>query len=612
MSSQRAVSPATWTELLASTGLAEHGAELNRLARRAAELEARLGPPELGTRVRLALLGGASLDFLRGPFKLALAVRGIWADVHVAGFDQTLPELLDPASATAAFGPDIAVIAFPSAAVAARPERDCTPAEANGAAKLLCKRYLDACRAFHERCGAEIVIDDFAPPFFESLGHLSAKTPSSERNFLRRASTMLGDLAPPFVHLHDVRALVEEIGLAHFVDLRFWYHAKQSVSFEALPAYVASLAGVVAGILGRGRRLVALDLDNTLWGGVVGDDGVDGIEIGEGSATGEAFKALQRYLLELRARGVLLAVCSKNDPDIAMEPFRSHPEMQLHLDDFAAFEASWDPKSDALQRIARDLDLGLDSIVFLDDNPAERFQVRTALPDVAVPELPSDPSGFVTALESGRYFETPFVASEDRARADAYRGRARGSDLASDAGDLEAYLRELRMHAVVRPFQAGSMARIAQLVNKTNQFNLTTRRATRSQLEQIASDPLFVTRTIRLSDRFTDHGLISILIGRRAGTALEIETWLMSCRVLGRRVEHVMLDAAVDAARRAGATELRGTYLPTPRNGVVRELYRDLDFELVTEAPDGSSRWTLALDDHRPSTTPIELEDELR
>lgn len=602
--------PGSWAELFARVADVEHGAELNRLVRRAAQLEASLGPPTEGTPTRLALLGGASLDFLAGPLRLTLRARGVWTDFHVAGFDQTLPELFDATSATSAFRPDVAVIAFPSTAIARRPEADCSAAEASHAAEHLCRRYLDACRALHERCGTEIVLDNFAPLAFESLGHLAAKTPSAPRNFLRRASALLGDLAPSYVHLHDVRALVEEIGLARFVDLRFWYHAKQPVSFEALPAYVASLAGVVAGVLGRARKLIALDLDNTLWGGVVGDDGLDGIEIGEGSGAGEAFKALQRYLLELRERGILLAVCSKNDRETAQEAFRSHPEMQLRLEDFAAFEASWGPKSEGLKRIARALDIGLDSIVFLDDNPAERFQVRAALPEVAVPELSTDPSGFIAALERGRFFETPFVGADDRVRAEAYRSRSAAVELAAAAPDLEAYLRELHMSAVVRPFQATSMARIAQLVNKTNQFNLTTRREPRARLEQVAADPSFVTRTLRLRDRFGDHGLVSVLVARRDGVALDIETWLTSCRVLGRRVEHLMLDLVAEAARRAGASELRGTYVPTPRNGIVRGLYAELGFEPMEGAEDGSTRWRLPLEGYRPFEHAIEIDDQ--
>ncbi len=596
-----------WSEVLREVETAEHGAHLSSLARRAARVASEEGPPIGALQPRIALMGGASLDFLGEPLRVALAAAGIWPELRVAEFGQTLAELLDPNSATASFGPDLVVIAFPSADVAEWPETGCDADDARRKAKHLIARLLEACEAFRDRCGAEIVLDNFIPRPVDSLGNLAASVPSSARSFLRRLNLELSDSAPDFVHVHDVRGLVEESGITRWHDARFWFHAKQPVSFECLPIYVRSLAGVVAGILGRSRKLLVCDLDNTLWGGVIGEDGLDGIELGEGSGAGEAHKALQVYLRELRERGVLLAVCTKNDRAVAELPFREHPEMVLGLDDFVAFEASWGPKSEGIQRIAEELDLGLESIVFLDDNPAERLQVQSFLPGVRVPDLPDDVSEYVEALDRGRHFEAFHVGSEDRRRTEAYRARRSAGDLEAKTGDYDSYLRELEMTALVSPFRPTSMARTAQLVGKTNQFNLTTERLTRSQLEEIASDPLHITRTLHLKDRFGDHGIVSVLLAERVDDALDIRIWLMSCRVLKRRVEELMLDVLADAATRAGASELRGTYVPTDRNGIVCDLYAELGFERVSEE-NGTTRWRLDLSTHRPLTPPIATE----
>jgi FkbH-like protein len=450
------------------------------------------------------------------------------------------------------------------------------------------------------------VLHSFAPPATRVQGNAAARLPGDPINFVRRLNVLLGDLAPPSVQLLDVAGLVEEHGMTRWFDPRYWYLAKQPIAFAALPAYVRSLAGLARARHGRSRKCVVVDLDNTLWGGVVADDGVAGIELGEGSPTGEAFRAFQRYLRELKRRGVLLAVCSKNDEDVARLPFERHPDMLLRTDDFVAFKANWAAKSQNLAAIADELGLPTDSLVFVDDNPAERDEVRRAGLGVWVVELSDDPSQFPALIERDRLFDASVLSAEDLDRTEAYRGRARAEHRRSSATDLNAFLRSLEMHARVEPIAPESAARVEQLLNKTNQFNLTGRRVTAAEIERVMKAPGWLARTLRVWDRFADHGLISVVYGEVLGTVLEIENWVTSCRVLDRGCEALLLSELLRDARERGVKTIRGTYRPTERNARVRELFPSLGFEPIDDTG-GVTRWSLPVAAHVPRPTWITL-----
>ena len=338
---------------------------------------------------------------------------------------------------------------------------------------------------------------------------------------------------------------------------------------------------------------------------MIGDDGVDGIALGQGSAAGEAFVAIQQAALALRDRGIILAVCSKNDDDVARQPFRDHPDMVLMESDIAAFVANWGDKATNLRAIAAALNIGIDALVFLDDNPVERAQVRRELPMVAVPELPADPALYPRALLAGGWFEATAFAQEDRQRADQYRANAERAAFAGTS-DMAGYLASLDMVADFRPFDPVNRARIAQLINKSNQFNLTTRRYTEAQVAALEADPAKVTIQVRLTDRFGDNGMISVVIVD-AGT-WKIDTWLMSCRVLGRRMEEVVLDQVVRAARAGGATALTGRYIPSVKNKMVADHYPRLGFALVDGEPGGETVWRLDLAAYAAPDLPMRID----
>jgi FkbH-like protein len=321
-----------------------------------------------------------------------------------------------------------------------------------------------------------------------------------------------------------------------------------------------------------------LDLDNTLWGGVIGDDGLDGIVLGNGSAKGEAFLAVQRFALALHGRGVVLAVSSKNQDEIARLPFRSHAEMLLKESDISVFQANWQDKASNLRVIAEKLNIGTDALVLLDDNPAERALVRREMPEVAVPEVSADPTDYPRLLAWAGYFDAVSLSREDAERGRYYEQNARRAELASSATDMDGYLASLDMEMTVSPFGPQGRSRIHQLINKTNQFNLTTRRYSEHQVEAFEIDPQALTFQIRLRDSFGDNGMISVVIGVADGETLEIDTWLMSCRVLNRGVETAVLGVLAAAARARGFSALRGVYAATAKNGLVRAHYQRLGF----------------------------------
>jgi FkbH-like protein len=343
-----------------------------------------------------------------------------------------------------------------------------------------------------------------------------------------------------------------------------------------------------------------------LWGGVIGDDGMTGIVLAQGDPVGEAFLSIQRTALALRERGVVLAVSSKNDEAVARQVFREHPDMLLREEHIAVFQANWKDKASNLRAIAATLNIDVSALVFLDDNPAERQQIRLELPEVGVPELPASPEYYPAMLLAAGYFEAVQFTIEDRMRAAQYQDNAARSAALGAASDMGAYLASLDMVAHVARFDEAGRARIAQLVNKTNQFNLTTRRYSESEVAAFESDPDAFGLQVRLQDRFGDNGMISVLLCRRDGARWLIDTWLMSCRVLNRRLEEQLLNVLVASARAHGVDRLVGVYRPSAKNGMVKDHYRKLGFTLSSQSEDGDL-WTLEVGDHVARALPIAL-----
>jgi FkbH-like protein len=407
--------------------------------------------------------------------------------------------------------------------------------------------------------------------------------------------------------LFDVNGLANLVGQADWSAARYWYAAKYPFATAMIPLYADHVMRIVAAQMGRSRRVLVVDLDNTMWGGIVGDDGIEGLVLGSGTPMGETYAALQRLALTYKERGIILCVSSKNDETIALDAFRNHPEMVLKEEDIVAFRINWDDKAANIKALSDTLDLGLDSFVFLDDNPAERRRVRDALPAVAVPELPEDPSEWIEVFQAAGYFEQATFSREDQLRAGFYKANARRAAQLERIGNHDDYLRSLEMTLSISSFDAAGRKRIAQLISKSNQFNVTTRRYSETEVAAVQSNPDAVTIQARLEDIFGDNGMISAVICFRRDRRWEIDTWIMSCRVLGRGVEEAILQHLVQQARAAGIADLIGRYIPTARNGLVRDHFRKLGFDQVDARPSGETTWQLAVNNYGDKDLPLKV-----
>lgn len=443
------------------------------------------------------------------------------------------------------------------------------------------------------KTGAQIVLHNIASPVETLSGSFEGRLIGSLTWLISHLNSELDTLTADDTFILDIAGLAANLGLANWHDPTLWNIAKLSFSQRYIPIYADYVCRILAAKLGKSRRCLILDLDNTLWGGVIGDDGLEGILIGNGDPTAEAHLQVQRTALELRERGVVLAVSSKNEDATARQPFKEHPDMLLREEHIAVFQANWSDKASNIKAIAEMLSLGLESMVFLDDNPAERMQVRRELPEVAVPELPKDPALYGRTLIAAGYFEAITFSEEDRKRATFYKDDAKRAQILNQSSDLDAYLKSLDMEVSFTPFDSTSRARIVQLISKSNQFNLTTKRYNELDVKELESNDSFYTRQIRLKDTIGDNGMISVIICKKYASSWEIDTWLMSCRILGRRVELAALQDIVTNAKANGASKLIGIFSPTARNIIVKDHYKKLGF---TKIPNESEIETWELD----------------
>jgi FkbH-like protein len=545
------------------------------------------------TPFKLGLISNATTDFICPALAATAPRHGIALECIAAPFGQVAQQVLSPDSEIKRAKPDAVLVAADFRGLPLRP----TPGDA-AAAQATVTQVLDHLTAIREgikQDGEAIcILQTIARPVEPYFGSLDLVTPGTLRHLIDAvnrgiATSLIGteDI------LLDVAGLAEAVGLAEWHSPMEWNLAKVPFASTFLPLYADHVCRLIGALRGKSRRCLVLDLDNTLWSGVIGDDGLEGIVIGQGDATGEAHLTVQQAALSLRDRGIVLAVSSKNDDEIARLPFQKHPEMVLREDHIAVFQANWNDKASNIKAIAEELSLGLDAMVFLDDNPTERGLVRRLLPQVAVPELPEDPSLYARTLMASGYFEAITFSAEDRDRGDFYRDNARRVALQKQAGDVDAYLASLEMAISFRPFDEVGRARITQLINKSNQFNLTTQRYTEAEVRDIGRDPDHYTLQVGLTDIYGNNGMISVVICRRNRDDWYIDTWLMSCRVLGRRVENAILREILEEGSRRGVHRIIGTYRPTLRNKMVEDYYAKLGFSMMERKEDETVLWEL-------------------
>jgi len=594
---------------VAATSLSE--VELTRLAGLAPWMRDGESRVDELSRVRLGILGHGTLSLLGPPIVGSGFRHGLLIDVMEGAYNSAVQEAADARSRMHSAGLDFALIAADPRALgldrAATSEEE-AQAKIDAASSSL-QMIVEGLRP---SVRSAILVQTVPAPLDPLFGSFDRVQPGSPYAMVEKLNRRIIDWAHEGrVTLVDVARLAAAIGLQNWHEPGYWHSSKLAFNPRLIPVYSDVVARTIAAVIGKSKKCLVLDLDNTLWGGVIADDGLEGIELGHGSSAGEAFIAIQAMALELRSRGVILAVCSKNEEDVARSPFREHPDMLLREDHIAVFQANWIDKAANLRAIASTLNIGVDALVLLDDNPAERMLVRAALPLVGTPELPDDPALYPRALSAAGYFEAVAFSEDDRRRAEYYQADAERAGALSSSGDLREYLASLDMVCSIGRVDARSRSRVAQLINKSNQYNLTTRRYSETEVAAAENDPRRHAVQIRLVDRFGDNGIISVIIAHKSDEAWTIDTWLMSCRVLGRRVEEAALAHLAAAAALEGATRLIGRYVPSARNRMVAGHYQTLGFAHVDTASDGASEWRLELVDYAPAELPIRVEDSI-
>lgn len=534
---------------------------------------------------KLAVLGDFATQHFVTCLKGCARMSNFNLDIFEADYDQIEMQIVDPASELYGYGAEYVLIAQCAEklfqAFLQTPESDRVHFAENKADEISGRWSVLA-----SRMNTSIVQLTFVYENDRTFGSYALVEPSSFAFQLQKLNFLLSEAASKNkqVFLVDTNAVKGKFRCDEFCDNKMLYIAKMPFSLVALPAIASEVVGVINALRGKFAKCVVLDLDNTLWGGIIGDDGLEGIQIGE-YGDGPAFVAFQGWLKELRRRGILLAVCSKNNEDAAKEPFEKHADMVLALDDFVMFVANWDDKASNIKAMREALNIGFDSMVFVDDNPFERHQVKTMIPDIIVPDMPEDPADYLSHLQRLNLFETASYSSADAARTEQYQVATQRSAMLVAYDSYEEYLEALEMRAVAAPFDNFHYPRIAQLTQRSNQFNLRTVRYTEDQIEKVANSLQHITRYYTLEDKFGDYGLISVVVmDKRDGDALFISEWLMSCRVLKRTMEEFIVNDLVEVARESGAKTLIGEYIATPKNSMVADIYTRMGFNKGDDA----------------------------
>lgn len=543
---------------------------------------------------RLALLGDSATQFLAQVIKGYGYEEKINVEVFDADFAQLDQQILDPGSELYHFNPEFLVLYLSSEMLWDRFTATEPAAKAQFADQVL-SEIENRWKTIAASINAKVIQFNFVEVNDGVFGHFANRTPASFLFQIRKLNYQLMNRVREHKHVFigDIAALSNSVGYATTHDPRLYCTSSLTLSLEFLPTVAKSVMDIIKAVSGNIRKCLILDLDNTVWGGVIGDEGMENIQLGE-LGMGHAFDAFQQWARELKQRGIILAVCSKNEEETAKKVFRDHPGMTLRLDDIAVFVANWNNKVDNIKLIQKTLNIGFDAMVFVDDAPFERNLVREHLPAVTVPELPEDPALYVSFLRSLNLFETASHTEEDLERTKQYQQEIARTELLTAFTNIDEYLKSLGMVSVVKPFDDFNVPRIAQLTQRSNQFNLRTVRYTEVDVKVMSQSPQFLTLSFSLEDKFGDYGLIAVVIlKRQPDKTAFIDTWIMSCRVLKRGMEEFILNQMLKRARDAGIEMLTGEYLPTLKNAMVKDLYARMGFTA------NNGKWTLNLRQHK-------------
>jgi FkbH-like protein len=538
-----------------------------------------LTPVEKMEKTKIAIIGGHTLFPLNDFVRSYLFYNGYDVEIFTGEFDNYIQELIDPQSALHQFKPNQLIICPHLGKLELGLDKVSSFSELSLLAKSKCEELLSYTEQAPEGCSI-MILNSISHPT-RDFGGIRMQLPEDRNGFRNRFNLCLGEFAPSSYKLIDIQNLASNFGVAAAQSASFYLETKNIYSHDFLPIIAREISQSITSLKTPMKKVLVLDLDNTLWGGVIGDDGIDGIQLGGISPRGEAFVLFQIAIKRLKDRGVILALCSKNEESIATDAIQNHPQMVLRKEDFVALKINWNPKSENIKELAEDLNLGLSSIVFMDDNPAEINIVNQYCPEVETILLDMDPSRFVEELENSRFFEPRSLTAEDKVKSKQYLQENSRKELKKKITNIKDYLDTLEMIGTVETFQEQDIPRISQLINKSNQFNLTTIRRSEDEIREIMKDDSRVGLTVKLKDIFGEHGLISVLILDLVPTqkCLIIETWVMSCRVLKREVEHLIMNEIVKLARKYKLDKVKGCYTPTAKNIIVKDLYKELGFK---------------------------------
>ncbi len=564
--------------------------------------------------IRIAVLGGSTTSAIVDLLEILVLSSGFAPTFHESEYGRFYEDPVHDPQSLIDFRPDLVYIHTTCQNVPPLSPRT-NEAELADQVTMQVIRFRAIWDAIERHLACQIIQNNFELPPYAIFGNMDATGSAGQSRFLMRLNEAFAEEANrrPKLLIQDIHGIAAHVGLGNWFDWDRFFSYKIVLKPIANHAVALSLNALIRSIYGKSRKVLVLDLDNTLWGGVIGDDGVEKIQIGRETPIAEAYTAFQEYCLALRNRGILLAVCSKNSDEIARTGF-AHPSSILRLEHFACFKANWSPKHENLLAIAQELNLGIDSFVFVDDNPAERAIVEAQLPEVAVPDVGNEVSRFAAIIDAGRYFEPASLSQEDLERASLYVSNSRRAEQESQFADYGEYLDSLEMVAEIEPFKPVYLDRIAQLTNKTNQYNLTTRRYTLAEMELLSRSSSHICLYGRLIDRFGDNGLISIVVGSHQGDALHLDLWLMSCRVLKRDMEFAMLDTLAHHAVARGIRYLCGFYLPSKKNAMVADHYHRLGFtqnSAPAGSPEGATSWIYDLSGYRDKNKHIRCQIEV-
>ena len=555
----------------------------------------------------IAIMSGSTIGEIRNILEVFLLANGIRPTFYEGGYSLFYENLVFDDGSLAAFKPDIIYIHTSWRNLKNLPTQADSPEACADKLQAECARFEQAWKAA-ARFGCPVIQNNFDLPPYRVMGNLDAVDVHGRVRYVRAMNQKLADYAAatPNFYVNDLAYLQAVHGMDNFSSQTAWYAYKYACSIDCIPYLCQSVANIIKSLLGKNKKLVACDLDNTLWGGIIGDDGPEGIVLGSETPTGMAYTEFQEYLRELGRMGVLLSVCSKNEEANALPGFE-RADSVLKRDDFVSFKANWDPKHLNLAATAKEINILPDSFVFMDDNPAEREIVRRELPAVSVPELTA-PEEYIRAIDRAGYFEATVLSADDRKRAEMYKQNQQRAALEQSFGNYEDYLHSLEMVCEMGSFSPAHAERITQLINKTNQFNLTTRRYTAAEVESIMEDDNYINLYGKLVDKFGDNGIVTAMIGHVQGDVLEMDLWIMSCRTFKRRLEHAMFDEMVAKAAARGIKKIVGHYYPTAKNLLVKDFYATIGFEQTAEDEAGNRTFEFTgFDGYKPQCGVMEI-----